>query len=111
MIVFKLDQDIEYEIFGEGSHTSTNQKRESTLFSLLIGRNMRPFPENFVLYKPEKSFSDVSATSSEFFDIMLAVGVCFFSILGIIGNCIAVRFFQICILFFAFHGVSAYRYK
>ena len=41
---------IEYEIFGEGSHISTNQKRERTLFSLLIGSNMRPFPENFVLY-------------------------------------------------------------
>ena len=27
----------EYEIFGEGSHISTNQKQESTLFSLLIG--------------------------------------------------------------------------
>ena len=28
---------IEYEIFGEGSHISTNQKRESTVFSPLIG--------------------------------------------------------------------------
>ena len=28
---------IEYEIFGEGSQISTNQKRESTVFSLLIG--------------------------------------------------------------------------
>ena len=28
---------IEYEIFGEGSHISTNQRRESTVFSLLIG--------------------------------------------------------------------------
>ena len=28
---------IEYGIFGEGSHISTNQKRENTVFSLLIG--------------------------------------------------------------------------
>ena len=28
---------IEYENFGEGSHISTNQRRESTVFSLLIG--------------------------------------------------------------------------
>ena len=28
---------IEYGIFGEGSHISINQKRESTVFSLLIG--------------------------------------------------------------------------
>ena len=28
---------IEYEIIGEGSQISTNQKRESTVFSLLIG--------------------------------------------------------------------------
>ena len=28
---------IEYEIFGEGSHISTNQKREKGAFSLLIG--------------------------------------------------------------------------
>ena len=30
-------RNIEYGIFGEGSHISTNQKRESTVFSLLIG--------------------------------------------------------------------------
>ena len=41
---------IEYEIIGEGSQILTNQKRESTVFSLLIGRNLRPFPDNFVLY-------------------------------------------------------------
>ena len=35
---------IEYEIIGEGSQILTNQKRESTVFSLLIGRNLRPFP-------------------------------------------------------------------
>ena len=28
---------IEYEIFGEGSHISTNQKRENRAFSPLIG--------------------------------------------------------------------------
>ena len=41
---------IEYGIFGEGSHISTNQKLENGAFSLLIGRNMSPFPENAVLY-------------------------------------------------------------
>ena len=41
---------IEYEIIGEGSQISTNQKRESTVSWLLIGRNLRPFPDNFVLY-------------------------------------------------------------
>ena len=41
---------IEYEIIGEGSQISTNQKRENSAFSLLIGRNLRPFPDNFVLY-------------------------------------------------------------
>ena len=41
---------IEYGIFGEGSHISTNQKRENGAFPLLIGRNMRPFPDNTVLY-------------------------------------------------------------
>ena len=43
-------QPIEYEIIGEGSQISTNQKRERTVSWLLIGRNLRPFPENFVLY-------------------------------------------------------------
>ena len=42
---------IEHGIFGEGSHILTNQKQENGAFSLLIGRNMRPFPENTVLYK------------------------------------------------------------
>ena len=41
---------IEYGIPGEGSQISTNQKGESTVFSLLIGRNLRPFPENTLLY-------------------------------------------------------------
>ena len=31
---------IEYEIFGEWSHISTNQKREKCAFSLLIGSNL-----------------------------------------------------------------------
>ena len=31
----KLIKVTEYEIFGEGSHISTNQRRESTVFSLL----------------------------------------------------------------------------
>ena len=43
-------EDIEYEIIGEGSQISTNQKRENSAFSLLIGQNLRPFPDNFVLY-------------------------------------------------------------
>ena len=32
------------------SQISTNQKRESIVSWLLIGRNLRPFPDNFVLY-------------------------------------------------------------
>ena len=32
-----FDIPIEYEIFGEGSQISTNQKRENSAFSLLIG--------------------------------------------------------------------------
>ena len=47
---FDMGQRIEYEIFGEGSQFSANQKRENTVSSLLIGCNMRPFPENTVLY-------------------------------------------------------------
>ena len=46
----KISPAIEYEIIGEGSQILTNQKRESTVFSLLIGRNLRPFPDSFVLY-------------------------------------------------------------
>ena len=41
---------IEYGIFGEGSQISINQRRESTVFSFLIGRNLGLFPENTVLY-------------------------------------------------------------
>ena len=43
-------QFIDYEIIGEGSQISTSQKRESTVSWLLIGRNLIPFPDNFVLY-------------------------------------------------------------
>ena len=45
---------IKYEIIGEGAQILTNQKRESIVFSPLIGRNLRPFPDNFVLYGREK---------------------------------------------------------
>ena len=41
---------IEYEIIGEGFQISTNQKPGNSAFSLLIGWNLRPFPDNFVLY-------------------------------------------------------------
>ena len=37
----KLLAFIEYEIIGEGSQISTNQKRESTISWRLIGRNLR----------------------------------------------------------------------
>ena len=40
---------IEYEIIGEGFQISTNQKPGNSAFSLLIGQNLRPFPDNFVL--------------------------------------------------------------
>ena len=33
MLQLKFDDLIEYDIFGEGSHISTNQKRDSTVFS------------------------------------------------------------------------------
>ena len=51
--------EIEYEIIGEGSQISTNQKRESTVSWLLIGRNLRPFPDNFVLYTLKKSVHSI----------------------------------------------------
>ena len=42
---------IEYAIIGEGSQILTNQKRENSAFSPLIGQNLRPFgPDNSVLY-------------------------------------------------------------
>ena len=50
----RYERYIEYEIIGEGSQISTNQKRESTVSWLLIGRNLRPFPDNFVLYSLKK---------------------------------------------------------
>ena len=42
VVVFEAGQSkfrvsLEYSIFGEGSQISTNQKRERTVFSLLIG--------------------------------------------------------------------------
>ena len=49
-MILPFISSIEYEIIGEGSQISTNQKRESTVSWLLIGRNLRPFPDNFVLY-------------------------------------------------------------
>ena len=49
---FSVGLLIEYDIFGEGSQISTNQERENTVFSLLIGRNLRPFPKNTVLFYP-----------------------------------------------------------
>ena len=52
---------IEYEIIGEGSQILTNQKRESTVFSLLISRNLRPFPDNFVLYFCLRKFQSCTA--------------------------------------------------
>ena len=45
-----MTSHIEYEIIGEGSQILTNQKRESTVSWLLIGQNLRLFPDNFVLY-------------------------------------------------------------
>ena len=41
---------IEHGIIGEGSQILTNQKRENSAFSILIGRNLRPFPDNTVLF-------------------------------------------------------------
>ena len=39
-LYIQIIQNIEYEIIGEGSQISTNQKRESTVSWLLIGRNL-----------------------------------------------------------------------
>ena len=50
MHLIKHSPDLrEWGIFGEGSHILTSQERENDAFSLLIGQNMRPFPENTVL--------------------------------------------------------------
>ena len=37
-------------VSGEVSRILTNQKRESTVFSRLIGQNLGPYPENTTLY-------------------------------------------------------------
>ena len=50
VVAYELTHNIEYEVIGEGSQISTNQKRENNDSWLLIGRNLRPFPDNFVLY-------------------------------------------------------------
>ena len=50
---------IEYEIIGEGFQISTNQKQENGAFSLLIGQNLRPFPDNFVLYNYRLLIADL----------------------------------------------------
>lgn len=42
---------LEYEIIGEGSQILTNQERENSAFSILIGRNLTPFPDDTVLNK------------------------------------------------------------
>ena len=55
---------IECGIFGEGSQFSTNQKRDSTVFSLLICRNLRPFPDN-VLGHPVPRLLDSSGHDGE----------------------------------------------
>ena len=44
---------IECDILGERSHISTNQRRENSAVSLLIGLN---FPENTVLYRSRGTF-------------------------------------------------------
>ena len=41
---------IEYGIIGEGSQILANQKRENSAFSILMCRNLGPFPDNTVLY-------------------------------------------------------------
>ena len=49
---YRLNCNYNYKdyIFGEGSQISTNQKRKNTVFSILMGSNLRHFPENTVLY-------------------------------------------------------------
>ena len=37
LYLLSIPRPIEYEIFGEGSHILTNQKRENSAFSTLIG--------------------------------------------------------------------------
>ena len=55
---------MEYGTFEEGPQISTNQRRESTVFSLLIGRNLRPSPDNTVLYNAEKPYCFNTAAES-----------------------------------------------
>ena len=72
---------IEYEIIGEGSQILTNQKRESTVFSLLIGRNLRPFPDNFVLHSYLKysivNIETLSIDKPTFYELYSSVA-CFY---------------------------------
>ena len=42
--------NVECGTFGEGSLILANQTRESTVFSILFGQNLRPFPEDTVPY-------------------------------------------------------------
>ena len=44
-----VKKPIEYGFIREGSPILINQKRENRAFSTLIGRNLRPFPDNTVL--------------------------------------------------------------
>ena len=48
VVVVLTSKGVRY--FGEGSHISTNQERENGAFLHLIGQNMKPFPENTLLY-------------------------------------------------------------
>ena len=68
---------IEYGIFREGSHISTNQKRENGAFSPLIGQNMITFPENTVLcrvryFRGRASKFDQSEQESTVFSIRIS---------------------------------------
>ena len=56
---------------------STNQKRESTVSWLLIGRNLIPFPENFVLYTgggPDFTIKFLQWTQANDREIVIEVG-------------------------------------
>ena len=50
-IILRIKLLIEYGVIGEGSQILANQKRESTVISLLIGLNLRPFSKNTVPFK------------------------------------------------------------
>ena len=45
----RLNLTIEYGIFGEQFQISTNQMREDSALTILIGSNLGPFPKNTVL--------------------------------------------------------------